>query len=264
MKRKKIKLKVSKIPKKKRKKIPAIPLTPQMAYRIEDYLKECEDEYKAKRDCILLNIALTTGYRLQDIVDLRIGDLRDFLKNGYFEIAEKKKLNALKAKLEGYEYIAEDDNGDEVVVTIDEILDKKVKLRIVEVIPELKDLLEEYLQSEKNRNFAFRTTKCEKKVKENGTAPNISREAYSKIISNAAKEVATRTKNMDISEAIGITGHSLRKGYALNVYETTGDINKVKELLGHSTSEITKLYLWPVNQMKHEASSGLNKFIRRR
>lgn len=264
MKRKKINLKVSNVPKKKRNKIPAIPLTDQMAYRIENYLEEAKDEYKAKRDVMLLNIALTTGYRLQDLVDIRVGDLRDFLKNGYFEIAEKKKINALKAKLEGYEYVAEDDDGDEVVITIDEILNRKVKPREVEIIPELKSLLEEYIKSEKNRSFAFRTTKCDKEVKENGTAPNISRESYSKIISDAAKKVATRTKNMDISEVIGITGHSLRKGYAMNIYETTGNIDKVKEMLGHSSREITKLYLWPVRTMKHEASSGLNKFIRKR
>lgn len=264
MKRKKINLKVSSKPKKKRKKIPAVPLTPEMAYRIEDYLKESQNEYKARRDVMLLNIALTTGYRLQDLVDLRVGDLREFLKTGYFEIAEKKKVNTLKAKLEGYEYVAEDDDGDEVVITIEEIVAKKVKPREVEIIPELKPILEDFLKGEKNRNFAFRTTKCAKKVKETGNAPYIPRESYSKIISDAAKQIATRTKEMDISEVEGITGHSLRKGYAMNIYETTGDINKVKEMLGHSTVEVTKLYLWPVKEMKHKASVGLNKFIRSR
>ncbi|OOM73977.1 tyrosine recombinase XerC [Clostridium puniceum] len=264
MKRKKINLKISNKPKKERKKIPAIPLTPEMAYRIEDQLQESKNEYKAKRDVILLNIALTTGYRMQDLVDLRVGDLRGFLKSGYFKIAEKKKINALKAKLEGYEYVAEDDDGDEVVITIEEIAEKKVKPREVEIIPELKPLLEDYLKGEKNRNFAFRTTKCSKKVKETGNAPYIPRESYSKIILGAAKKIATRTNEMDISEVEGITGHSLRKGYAMNIYETTGDINKVKEMLGHSTVEITKLYLWPIRTMKHEASSGLNKFIRKR
>lgn len=261
MKKKKIKIK---FPKKKRNKIPAIPMTPFMAFKIEDYLSESKDNYKAKRDCMLLNIALTTGYRLQDLVDLTINDLKEFMKNGYFEISEKKKINTLRAKLEGYEYVAEDDDGDEVVITIEEIVNKKVKPRIAEIIPELHSLLDEYVKGEKNRSYAFRTTKCDKVVKEKGAAPPITRESYSKIISSAAKEVATRTNNMDISEAIGITGHSLRKGYALNVYETTGDINKVKEMLGHSTAEVTKLYLGFNKKMMHEASGGLNKFIRRR
>ena len=263
MKRKRIDLRTTNHSKKRRNKIPAVPMTVEMAHKIDEYFQEAGD-YKSKRDSMLLMIGLTTGYRLQDIVDLKVRDLRAFMKTGFFEITEKKKVEALKAKLANCEYIAIDEEGDEVVLSADEVAERKVEPRVVEMLPEIKEQLKEFLSGEKGENFAFRTTKCDKKVKEAGVAPNITRESYSKIISKAAKAVVTRTKNDDISGAIGITGHSLRKGYALNIYETTGDINKVKEMLGHSSVEVTKRYLWPPKQMKHEASKNLNKFIRKR
>lgn len=44
-----------------------------MAYRIENYLEEAKDEYKAKRDVILLNIVLNKSdidYKILLILEL--------------------------------------------------------------------------------------------------------------------------------------------------------------------------------------------------
>ena len=201
---------------------------------------------------MLLNIAVTTGYRLQDLVDLKIEDLRYFLSEEKFIIAEKKKINALMAKIEGKK-VEEDEEHEDVFLSDDEIIGKKIKPREVEIIPELEELIDEYIEGKRGYEYAFYTTKCSKKEKEGGTAPAITRESYSKEIGAIGKE---------LFKMKGISGHSLRKAYARNIYDRTkGDIVMVKELLGHSSIEVTKRYLGLNKVRKREAQGGLKSFL---
>lgn len=239
---------------KKRNKKPARAITTREAQDIRDCLAESESKYKAERDCMLFNIGIATGYRMQDLVDLKIRDLKIFLDNGYFSIMEKKKVNALKAKLNGQE-VGMDEQGEDIFISPDEIINKKVKPREVEIIPELRVLIRSYIEGKKNRSYAFMTTKCKKEELEKGEAINISRESFSKIV-KAAGMKACKMNN--------ITGHSLRKCYAKNIYdETNGDIFLVKDMLGHSSIEVTKRYLGLDKIIRSEAQRGLSKLFSR-
>lgn len=47
-----------------------------------------------------------------------------------------------------------------------------------------------------------------------------------------------------LNKGRAISPHSLRKGFALNIYEYTGkDINAVRRILNHSTTRVTQVYL---------------------
>lgn len=250
------------IKKKKSNKKPAEVIDTTQVKRIRSYIREKtvsekykrkkDSEYKKKRDVMLLDIAVTTGYRLQDLVDLKIEDLRYFLGERSFIITEKKKINALMAKLEGKK-VEEDEEHEDVFLSADEIIEKKVNPREVEIIPELEELIEEYIEGKRGYEYAFHTTKCKKEEKEEGTAPYIERESYSKEIGVIGKK---------LFKIKGISGHSLRKAYARNIYDRTkGDIVMVKELLGHSSIEVTKRYLGLNKVRKREAQGGLKSFL---
>lgn len=226
-------------------KKPAIPITTSQAKDIREYLME--NEITGERDSMLFDIGYTTGYRMQDLVDLKVRDLVKFLELGYFRIYEKKKVNALKARIENKKY------DKSVNLTLNEIVSKSIMPREIEIVEMLEPRLREFVKGKKLREYAFQTTKCSKAEKANGTSNNISRESYSKIISRAGKIIC---------KTDGISGHSIRKGYAINIYNTSGkDIFIVKELLGHSSIEITKRYLGIDRKAKSEASKGLNNLF---
>lgn len=56
---------------------------------IQDYLKA-----KNERDYVLFVLGIATGYRAGDLVLLKIRDIKNALKVGYFEILEGKKKNS--------------------------------------------------------------------------------------------------------------------------------------------------------------------------
>lgn len=60
-----------------------------------------------------------------------------------------------------------------------------------------------------------------------------------------------------------ITAHSMRKTYAYIVYVNSGnDFLAVKEMLGHSSVEETKLYLGLDRELYHQYSQPLRKLVR--
>ena len=60
-----------------------------------------------------------------------------------------------------------------------------------------------------------------------------------------------------------ITAHSMRKTYAYTVYVESGyDILAVKEMLGHSSVEETKLYLGLDRELYHQYSQSLRRLVR--
>lgn len=59
-----------------------------------------------------------------------------------------------------------------------------------------------------------------------------------------------------------ITAHKLRASMATNVYDTTGDIYLVSELLGHKSPETTKKYARASEQKKQEALEHMTSIVR--
>jgi integrase len=67
-------------------------------------------------------------------------------------------------------------------------------------------------------------------------------------------------ENFDLDN---LSAHSMRKTYAYKIYTESGhDIVAVKELLGHSSIEITKRYLGLDKELYSNYSSKLNNLIR--
>jgi len=56
---------------------------------IQDYLKS-----KSERDYVLFVLGIATGYRAGDLVLIKIRDIKEALRVGYFEILEGKKKNS--------------------------------------------------------------------------------------------------------------------------------------------------------------------------
>ena len=76
-------------------------------------------------------------------------------------------------------------------------------------------------------------------------------------VSNALKEAGEYFGLQDIS------AHSMRKTYAYKIYiESKCDIVAVKELLGHSSIEETKLYIGLDKEKYHQYSESLEDFLR--
>lgn len=236
---------------KKRNKKPARVITKGDVLDIREYLMESKNEYKRTRDVMLFNIAIATGYRMQDLVDLKIRDLRHFLDEGYFIITEKKKVNALKAKLVGKK---DKFDKDDALVSKEEILNKKVEPRKVEILSGLRPLIEEYIKGKKGRAYAFMSIKCKKEDLEEGKASHITRESFSKIIKKAGQE-ACKKEN--------ISGHSLRKCFARTIYDGNDkDLETVRKALGHTSIEVTKRYLGLDEEQEHEALQVVNTLFR--
>jgi integrase len=169
----------------------------------------------------LLDVA--TGYRLQDIVDLSIGDLKEAVERGYFELQEKKQYNAWLTHTKKYP----DSNK------------KKPDKRKHDIVPSLNIILKQYIKNKKKSEFAFPSQKG------NGSK-HISAKAYSEILKRVAED-----KEINLEQ---ITGHSIRKTYANRLYESTKDIEYVRIALGHKSIEVTKKYLGLEDKVKESAA----------
>ena len=173
---------------------------------------------------MLFFLGVATGYRLQDLVDLTIGEILEALEDGKFLIQEKKQYNAWLAHKK-----KKPDS-------------KKPKPKKHESI--IKENLEEKL-----RKYCKGKRKSEYAFKSNKKRGHISAKAYSQILSNVGNKL----------ELKNISGHSLRKTYAMRVYEDTGDIDEVRIALGHKNIETTKAYIAPVNNVMEKAASIADK-----
>lgn len=79
---------------------PASPIRDErLVWDIQDYLKVSANRpSEGERNYMLFTIGVTTGYRAGDLVELRVRDARDALKNGFFEIDESKTQRFDKPK----------------------------------------------------------------------------------------------------------------------------------------------------------------------
>lgn len=204
------------------RKRPAKPIPEEQYARFKYRLEEISGEW-AERNLTLFLLDIATGYRIQDVVDLTIGEIKEALENGYFEIQEKKQYNAWKT------HIRKEPKSK-----------KKVpEKRKHDIVQPLEKVLKRYIKNKKKSEYAFKSQKGE-------GSKHITAKAYSDILKKTAEDKEINLKN--------ITGHSLRKTYARRLYESTKDLEYVRIALGHLSIEVTKRYLGLENDVKESAA----------
>jgi integrase len=189
-------------------------------------IRAMEEELKKVnyRDYLMFKVGIHSGYRISDIIKLKVSDLKG---KTYFETKENK-------------------TG---------------KNRKIVIHPELKKELDEYLKDKNDNEYIFGSkkylniVKTKTRIKNEKTnkmnteyidieneSPNspITRQQAYRILNNAARKVG-------ITEEIGT--HTMRKifGYFLymNSIDKNGnkDISLVQEILNHSTPDVTLRYI---------------------
>lgn len=176
--------------------------------RFKELLVEKSKKH-AERNLMLFLTGRATGYRMQDLVELTIGEIVDFLAYGQFEIQEQKQYKQWQKLLEK--------NPKK----------KKPPKRITEIGNNLDRYLREYIKGKKRSEYAFPSNKF-------GGYEPITQKSFSDILSEVGK--AMKLDN--------ISGHSLRKTYATTIYEDSNyNLEKVRVALGHKSIEETKKYL---------------------
>ena len=126
----------------------ANPIPDSKYERYKEKLVELSKEYH-ERNLMLFLLARATGYRMQDIITLTIGEIKDALDKGYFEIQEQKQYKQWQSE------VAKNPNR------------RKPKKRVAEIGPALEKHLRQYVKSKKRSEFAFPSSD---KLKEVGEA----------------------------------------------------------------------------------------------
>ncbi|SDL19992.1 tyrosine-type recombinase/integrase [Natronincola ferrireducens] len=120
---------------------------------------------------------------------------------------------------------------------------ENIKPRIVKVIHNLEILLKKYIKGKKDYEYLFPSRK----------GKYITVSSISRILKEAGEEFGLKN----------ITAHSLRKTFAYSIYvESKYDLLLVKEMLGHSSTEETKVYLGLDRETYDKYSDSLNNLIR--
>jgi integrase len=198
-------------------KRPAMPIKDiNRVFDIQDYLK-----VKSDRDYVLFVLGISTGYRAGDLVKLKVRDVKQSLKCGYFLILESKKQNTKNIRKEN------------------------IKPREVKIISKTAAILRDYIKDMQDYEFMFKSRK--------GKNQCITVAHVSRILDEAGSYFGL----------CNITAHSMRKTYAYTIYvDSKFDIVAVKEMLGHSSIEITKRYLGLDRELYDKYSDTLNNLIR--
>lgn len=122
---------------------------------------------------------------------------------------------------------------------------ENIKPREVKIVKKTQNILKNYIKDKKDYEYMFQSRKG---INEHITVSHVSR-----ILSEAAENFGLQN----------ITAHSMRKTYAYLIYkESNYDIVAVKEMLGHSSIEITKRYLGLDRELYDKYSDKLNNLIR--
>ena len=203
-------------------KQPSKPIPESCYERFKYRLEEISGEY-ADRNIIIFMIGIATGYRLQDIVDLTIADIRNALKNECFEIQEKKQYRAWKT------HIRKNPKSQK----------RMPPKRNHKIVAYLDNMLTKYIKDKKLSEYAFPSHK-------GSGSKYISSKAYSDILQKVSHDKEINLKN--------ISGHSLRKTYAKRLYDATNDLEFVRVALGHLSIEVTKKYLGLEDEVKENAA----------
>lgn len=200
-------------------KVPANAIPERRYEQFKYKLEELSDKY-SERNLMIFYLGVATGYRLQDIVCLTIGELRESLDNGKFEIQEQKQYKSWQ------NYIKNNPGSNK----------KQPKKREVPIKANLRKLLNNYCRNKSKSAYAFESNKGKN---------HITQKAYSNILSKAGDSL--NMKN--------ISGHSLRKTYAYRLWEATRNLEYVRIALGHKSIETTKVYLGLNDEVREGASS---------
>lgn len=198
-------------------KVPSNPI-PEREYIRFKYKLEEKSERNSERNIMLFTLGIATGYRLQDLVDLTIGEIKEALENEEFVIQEKKQY---KQWLKGVK---------------NHPSKKQPKKRKAPIKKNLRKLLKAYVKGKGKSEYAFKSTKSES---------YITAKSFSKILTDVGNELGLKN----------ISGHSLRKTYAHRLWEVTKDLNYVRVALGHKNIETTKLYLGLDDDIKQDAAN---------
>lgn len=188
------------------KKVAAKPIPERYLKRFKYRLEEKSKEF-AERNITLFELGVSTGYRSQDIVCLTIGEIEEALDLGYFEIQEQKQYKNYLA------YMKKHPNSKK----------HPPKKRKVGIGVSLEATLKKYIKGKRKSKYAFESKK----------GKHISRKAYSKILTEVGEELGLKA----------ISGHSMRKTYARRIYDRYGDVERVRQRIGHKSIETTKEYL---------------------
>lgn len=203
-------------------KRPAKPILEVKYERFKYRLEEISNKW-AERNLTLFLLGIATGYRIQDIIDLTIMELKEALINGQFEIQEKKQYRAWQTHIKN-------NPGS---------LKKSPHKRQHGIEPQLETIIRKYIKGKRNSEYAFPSQKGE-------GSGHLRAQSCSDILKKVAKDKAIQLKN--------ITGHSLRKTYARRLYEAKHDLEYVRIALGHLSIEVTKKYLGLEDDVKEDAA----------
>mgnify|MGYP001599130728 CR=1 FL=1 len=203
-------------------KKPAKPILENKYERFKYKLEEISNEW-SERNLTIFYVGIATGYRIQDIVDFTISEIKEALENKEFQIQEKKQYRAWKTQIKKNP----------------KSLKKIPYKRIHGIEPQLETILKRYIKGKRNSEYAFPSQKGQ-------GSQYISSKAFSDILKKVADDKEINIKN--------ITGHSLRKTYARRLYEATNDIEYVRIALGHLSIEVTKKYLGLEDEVKEGAA----------
>lgn len=122
---------------------------------------------------------------------------------------------------------------------------ENIKPREVKIISKTQAILRDFIKDKQDYEYMFQSRKGEN---EHITVAHVSR-----ILDEAGSYFGLSN----------ITAHSMRKTYAYSIYVESGyDIVAVKEMLGHSSIEITKRYLGLDRELYDKYSDTLNNLIR--
>lgn len=177
-----------------------------------------------ERDYIIFLIGYRTGYRTQDIVDLRVGDIRKILEECKFDIKEKKKFRNYETKKA---------NGRKGYNS-----SPKPRVLKFERDEEFYDILKSYIKGKRAYEYAFKSQK----------GGHIGVDSYAKIL----KKVGIENKCQHLG------AHTPRRTYAYFIWLLNGkDIIAAKEALGHTDIKTTIQYLG----LEDEYASNVSKCI---
>lgn len=163
----------------------------RIIFSIQDFLKE--DRRLGERNYMLFIIGITTGYRVGDLLDLTVKDVKRALSCGYFRVIQNKEAKKEK-------------NNNKNIKTRDIKIQPALRKELIKYIEDKKDY-EVMFQSQKGRNKPIqvhRATEILKKAAEEFGLESITshslRKTYSYIIYNE--------NDKDITIVQDLLGHS--------------------------------------------------------
>ena len=166
---------------------------PERIKDMEDYLKE-----QSERNALLFLYGIYSGFRVSDILDKRVRDVKGKVD---FDVTEKK-------------------TG---------------KVRKIPIHPKLKKAIDAYIADKKDYEFLFKSQK--------GRNAPISRQQAYRILSDAGERFGLQL----------VGTHTMRKTFGYHLYMQTKDIYLVQSVLGHSSPEVTKVYIGITRERMYDA-----------